>query len=86
MDKTISFFKWLMTRKDEDSPVGDLVQDILVDECFPRKATIPEMRNHLEYHHACEDALNAFDEAWADYVDTLGGMNDTTITEVNQER
>ena len=37
--RIISFYEYLISKKDEDSPVGDLARDVEVDPDCPRNST-----------------------------------------------
>jgi uncharacterized protein YozE (UPF0346 family) len=66
---TKTFYQWLRTHKDDDTPIGDLARDAGRDSRFPRGVTQNNavIRNHLNRMNACPDALTAFESAWDEY-------------------
>jgi len=68
----MTFYTWLMKRKKEDSPIGDLARDVHGDEKnkyfknsnFKAKKF---MRSYLESRGACSECLSAFDECYEEY-------------------
>ena len=74
----MTFYQYLATLKDEDSPAGDLARDALRDDTFPREAdTRGQIRDHLFSCRACPGAYDALDSAWRRYKAKLrnkGGL------------
>ena len=64
----MSFYEFMIGYK-RDNPIGDLASDVRQDEEFPRDKCISkkEFRRYLEKRGACDNALTAFDKAWAAY-------------------
>ena len=64
----MTFYQYLSTLKDEDSPAGDLARDALRDDTFPKEAdTRGQIRDHLFSCRACSGAYDALDSAWRRY-------------------
>ena len=64
----MTFYQYLSTLKDEDSPAGDLARDALIDDIFPKEAdTRGQIRDHLFSCRACSCAYDALDSAWRRY-------------------
>lgn len=71
----MNFKNWMKKNYlNEDSPKGDLAQDIRTDENFPKNGPGKYdgwgrlLRNYLENRGACDGCLGAFDECWKEYV------------------
>lgn len=59
------FFRWIISEfADKDSSYGDLADDISVDYDFPAFANYEIIKEYLECHNACDEALQTFEEAW----------------------
>ena len=52
-----------MIFKDIDRPIGDLASDVFEDKEFPKNASFKEARAHLRNKQACNDCIEAMDEA-----------------------
>lgn len=64
----MTFYEFLKSVKDEDTPVGDLARDALGDNTFPKTADRKNtIRNYLDRWHACAGAYDALDSAWRRY-------------------
>lgn len=64
----ISFYTYLTTRKDEDSPIGDLAKDVMADARAPRRINNHDAwLLHLLRMNAAPAAIAAFEEAWKKY-------------------
>jgi uncharacterized protein YozE (UPF0346 family) len=64
----MTFRAYLATRKNEDSPVGDLARDALRDDGFPRSSRmLTAFERYLIRRNACDGAIRALREAWEDY-------------------
>ena len=64
----MTFYQYLETLKDEDSPAGDLARDAMRDQYFPREVTSrKQLRDYLMGCRACTGALEALDQAWNRY-------------------
>lgn len=68
--KAASFREWLRTRRGEQSPIGDLANDILADRSWPRgPGSLRRYERHLESRGAIPEAIDALREAWRIYED-----------------
>lgn len=63
----MTFKSWIGNFKDQNSPIGDLANDIVVDEAFPNSASYEEILEYLEDLDACDGAIKAFNDAWKLY-------------------
>lgn len=57
----MTFIEWLTSRKDENSPVGDLAADTIRSGFMG--TTAEELRFHLRMNRACTEAHEALREA-----------------------
>jgi hypothetical protein len=63
-----SFRAWLRQFRREANAVGDLARDVLDDDDWPRgPGSLARYEAHLEDAGACDGALDALREAWANY-------------------
>lgn len=62
-----SFYEFLIEKVDEDSPVGDLAQDVRRDSGVDPSIGVARLRAHLRSKLACWEALEALKEAAAEY-------------------
>ncbi len=66
MNKT--FYSWLLQFKDDDTAIGDLSRDVRCDKEFPRRAiSYRHLKDYFESKHACDAAMNVFENAFAQY-------------------
>lgn len=65
----MTFYEWLVKKyTGEDSPLGDLAEDIEWDKCIKDvDNTQDAIRAHLRSHSACQEALDTFEAAWKLY-------------------
>lgn len=62
------FARWLKKQKDRDDPIGDLANDVSRDARFPiTKNDLGLLKTHLIFQNACSEALQALEEAWAEF-------------------
>lgn len=67
------FKEWIKKYEKDEDPIGDLARDVSTDIEFPSEKYVPlrkkwlYLRIYLEEKHACDDCLDAFDEAWEVY-------------------
>ncbi|NJC44494.1 UNVERIFIED_ORG: uncharacterized protein YozE (UPF0346 family) [Xanthomonas campestris] len=62
------FYRWLLLQKDRDDPVGDLAADVHRDSTFPMASrSLRKIRSHLSSRGACDEALQALEEAWSEF-------------------
>jgi uncharacterized protein YozE (UPF0346 family) len=61
----ISFKRWIIKHKDDDTPIGDLARDMIDDKNCPN--AYGKMCNHLKHMRACAAALETLDDAWSQY-------------------
>ena len=71
----MTFFTWMVrTYKNESSPLGDLAMDMLRDsKNFPRSTAYRRNQAYLEVCGACPGCMEAFEEAWKEYVTFQSG-------------
>lgn len=70
-----SFYQWCKQFVNEDSPIGDLAKDNLLDPTFPDSDSYNELYDYLVSQHASDLCLQVFDKAWNLY--TNGGIKMT---------
>lgn len=63
----MTFKAWIKGFKDENSPIGDLANDIAIDESFPDSTSYENTLEYLESLDACDGAIKAFKSAWKLY-------------------
>jgi hypothetical protein len=61
----MTFEEWLAKRGEEDSPVGDLANDVARDKTWPTGAGIEVYRGHVA--HGSSAAVEALNSAWKRY-------------------
>lgn len=62
------FYRWLVRQVDRDDPIGDLAGDIKRDSSFPMaSSSLKAIRLHLTSQCACDEALQALEEAWSEF-------------------
>lgn len=62
------FYGWLLRQKRRDDPVGDLANDAVRDESFPKhEPSLEGIRSHLRLRNACVEASCALNEAWYEF-------------------
>lgn len=61
-----SFAAWLHTQAKRRDPVGDFARDAIADRTFPIDTSSgPKLRSYMRSKNACEEALEAMEEALA---------------------
>jgi len=66
--KISRFYRWLVKQKDRDDPIGDLSNDVIGDSKFPKeRETLHSIKNYLIFKRACDEALQALDEAFYEF-------------------
>ena len=65
----MTFKEWVIRHKGEESPLGDLADDISRDRNFPEENTKEAIMLHLTSVavHACPEAVEEFKHAWVSY-------------------
>lgn len=63
----MTFKKFILHFSKVNLPIGDLANDIEGDKEFPDSNNYTELRNYLELHNACPQALDTFDNAFEYY-------------------
>jgi uncharacterized protein YozE (UPF0346 family) len=54
--------------KKENSPAGDLVDDMMSDKGFPKKTiNYKVVKDYLESKNACAECMYTFEECWEEY-------------------
>jgi uncharacterized protein YozE (UPF0346 family) len=72
-DRT-TFRRWLHKQEARRDPIGDFASDARADRQFPRTKRYPtawtreHILQHLESAGAVDAAIEAFDEAWAEWA------------------
>lgn len=64
----MTFVKWLLSHKGDNSPLGDLARDVSSDANFPNTQALGEMLEYLEDNGACDGAIKALKTAWMTYT------------------
>jgi hypothetical protein len=69
--KKITFYRWLYWQRKRDDPIGDFARDTYLNNDGESKLkNLPSVwRNHLYRFGACGDAIEAFEDAWKEYLD-----------------
>ena len=67
-DNPSPFLKWAKQYKDDDSPEGDFVNDMLRDMNFPKEANRRSILMYLGRVDACSEAIRAFNNLWRLYA------------------
>jgi uncharacterized protein YozE (UPF0346 family) len=62
-----SFKTWIKKFQNDDSPLGDLAQDIRVDKEFPSFCSKNRLMSYLMSKNACDEALTVFEKAYEAY-------------------
>jgi uncharacterized protein YozE (UPF0346 family) len=64
----MTFYQFILTHRDDETPLGDLARDIAADRRFPRRIrTLRGLHAYLCRRGACTEALMAADEALEAY-------------------
>ena len=64
----MTFKTWIKQFQGEDSPLGDLAEDIDRDKSFPYTDRYEKMISHLVNHNACEECIREFSGAYIEYM------------------
>ena len=64
----MTFKTWIKQFKGEDSPIGDLAEDIHRDKSFPCTDRFDKMISYLVNHNACEECIREFSGAYIEYM------------------
>lgn len=64
----MTFKTWIKQFKGENSPLGDLADDIQRDKNFPATRDFEKMVNYLINHNACDDCIREFAGAYIEYM------------------
>lgn len=68
--KTGGFYRWLVKQKDRDDPIGDLSKDVQRDKKISiENGSIEELRSYLIARLACNEAVQALEEAYREFKD-----------------
>lgn len=52
----------------KNSPEGDFIEDLKIDQKFPETENKKQMKNHLKMVGACSEAIKAFDNIYSCYL------------------
>lgn len=67
---TTPFYRWLLKQQNRNDPIGDLAKDVLSDKSFPAGiSSLREQKEHLIKQSACDEAIQALEEAYAEFKD-----------------
>ena len=64
----MTFKTWIKQFQGEDTPIGDLADDIQRDKNFPATRDFKKMTSYLINHNACEDCIREFAGAYIEYM------------------
>ena len=64
---SMTFKRWLLQFKNEDTPIGDLASDVARDRSLPVTNSYTAWHDHLLGRRACPEALEALRWAWQQY-------------------
>lgn len=64
----MTFKTWIKQFRGEDSPIGDLAEDIHRDKSFPCTDRFEKMISYLVNHNACEECIREFSGAYIEYM------------------
>lgn len=78
-----AFFQWAKQFKDDLSPCGDFVKDMMSDFDFPTVAEHDAIENYLYQIGACRGAKDAFEKLWRAYERK---NNRTTACKASKEK
>ncbi|MBF5039878.1 hypothetical protein INP77_10285 [Methylophilus sp. 13] len=68
MAKVSSFYKWLNKQSNRDDIIGDLAKDLERARNIPQESNDIEIwLSHLRCNGACQEAIEAMHEAWAEF-------------------
>ena len=58
----MTFIEFIKTKRNEENPVGDLINDILADKSFPIRSSTKEILEYLRFKTLMGDTEEAFEE------------------------
>lgn len=61
------FYSWLLRQTKRDDPIGDLACDAKRDKTFPKTSAKGKITNYLHSKGACHEAIESFNEAYAEF-------------------
>lgn len=65
----MNFYEYMMTHHlGEDSPAGDLAEDMERDDSFPKIGRHRQVLNYLHEKNAIRECLDTFEECWKEYM------------------
>ena len=64
----MTFKTWIKQFQGENSPLGDLAEDIYRDRSFPCTDKFEKMISYLASHNACEECIREFSGAYIEYM------------------
>lgn len=64
----MTFKTWIKQFQGENTPIGDLADDIQRDKNFPATRDFEKMTTYLINHNACDDCIREFAEAYIEYM------------------
>lgn len=69
-----SFITWLSTQESRDDPVGDFARDTRCESPVAELDYRGWLR-YLDLAHACSGAIDAFKQAWSEWMKAIGSTN-----------
>lgn len=66
----MNFYEYLRSRRDENSPIGDLAQDVMGDSKFPKDSLDSEQINYLRFE-STHDVRQTVNKAAEEYYSTI---------------
>ncbi len=70
------FYRWLLRQLYRDDPIGDLARDVKRDKSFPiASGSLKTIQAHLKSRRACDESLQALEEAWSAFGPSTGRSN-----------
>lgn len=64
----MTFKTWIKQFQGENTPIGDLADDIQRDKNFPATSDFEKMTTYLINHNACDDCIREFAGAYIEYM------------------
>ena len=64
----MTFKTWIKQFQGEDSPLGDLAEDIYRDKSFPCTDKFEKMISYLVSRNACMECIREFSGAYIEYM------------------
>jgi len=76
----MTFYRWIIKKyAGKHCPMGDLADDLVWDDTFPKENTRKAIRAYLEAEGACQDCEDVFELAWVEYAKENKLVKESTI-------